>query len=875
MYVLGINCIYHESAACLLDNGRMVAAVEEERFTRRKHAKTPQLDNPDILPLQSMRHCLEQAGIDLTQVAYIGYSSDPDARDAAEAWDDDPNMMQFSSNIRGVPENLRTMGFAGEFRFIDHHTAHAASAFYASPFEEAAVLTVDGIGDGNTTAGYHGRGVRMDRIWQVPTPHSIGFLWELTSMFLGFGIYDATKIMGLSAYGDAKRFRSNIEQLIHTAPDGQFVVDEDKLKFWKLDYINQSGYFEGLEEVFGMKKRNKSEKLEQAHYDIAAALQDVTDEILLHIVNELHRLTGSKYLAVAGGVALNCVSNARIFNAGPFEDLYIQAAAHDAGTAIGCATEIWHNELGNTRGEPMHHAYVGPEFTDTQIEEALKRHGLNYRRCEFIEREVAELLQQSEIVGWMQGRMEIGPRALGNRSLLADPRHPNMRDILNQKVKHREFFRPFAPSVLLEEAGNWFQLGKPASADEFMLMAYPVQDDKRDKIPAVVHADGTCRIQSVRKDTNPRYHRLISEFQKLTGVPIVLNTSFNDSEPIVCSPDDAIDTFLKTNIDNLAMGDFLVRKVDNPPTKRLPKVLPSTLHKTFPDLPARLEQAVGLRRVTRFNGLLVTTDTLGYDAADQVLPIFPEQQFFVDELDAGRVEGANVLEIGIGCGVLSMTMAQNRARRVVALEVNPRAKLLAGFNIVLNGFDSVIELRDGDADVFHPVKGETFDFIIANPPFIPAPANSDFYTHSAAGVYGLEFLEKIFRGLDAHLAETGRAQIVTISPGDEHGPSLLTDLISRHLRGRTTVRVNQESGEFRHMIDWLRGQGALDAKAAKAMYRRAKKDGVTHSHLCMLHYDRAGKKEVVVEPAARVYDTWELAINGVQLMEETKEWRED
>ena len=868
MYVLGINSVYHESAACLLENGRLVGMVEEERFSRIKHAKTPQADNPDILPLHAIRYCCDLAGIDISQVDYIGYSSSPDNR--AKLAENQPfEMVEFEDNIRAVPNVLEMMGFRGEFRFIDHHLAHAASAFYASPFDDAAVLSVDGIGDATTTAGYHGHGTQLDEIWSVPSPHSIGFLWELMSMFLGFGIYDATKIMGLSAYGDSKRFREKLDQLIFTQDGGQFRVDTKATKFYKLDYIRQTGYFRGFEQLFGIKKRKRNEELEQVHYDLAAALQDVTDDVLLHIVKELQRLSGSKNLCLSGGVALNCVSNARTFNNGPYDDMYIQPAAHDAGTAIGCATYIWHQELGRERTTEMPHAYVGAEFTDAQIEESLKRHNLNYRKCENIEQEVAKLISESEIVGWLQGRMEAGPRALGNRSLLADPRHPNMRDILNEKVKHREFFRPFAPSVLIEEARNWFQIGKATSADEMMLMAYPAQEDKRQKIPAVIHADGTSRIQSVRSDSNPRYHRMISEFQKLTGVPIVLNTSFNDSEPIVCSPDDAIDTFLKTNIDNLAMGNYLIRKVDNKGAKRLPNDrLAPTMHKVFPEMASNLERAVGTRRVSRMNDLLVITDAISYGEPDQVLPLFPEQQFFIDEMPAERIEGASVLEVGIGSGILSMTMAKARAKKVTALEINPRAKILAGFNILMNGYEQKIEIRDGDDEVFRPVQGERFDFLLSNPPFMPASPEGGEYLHSSAGIYGLDFCEKLFKGMDQVLTEDGYAQFVTLAPGNEKdGPFLMNQMIDRYTRGKTVVKLARETSEFDYMGGWMLDLGTMDEQQVRTVLEKARKDGITHSYLCVIHYERSGKKGIEVETIDRDYPHWSIMAPGAVLWE--------
>jgi len=902
MYVLGINCVYHESAACLLENGRVVAAVEEERFNRIKHAKTPQLDNPDHLPLQAMNYCLEQAGIDLRHIDHIGYSSNPDAQENSGFFYDALQMQMFADNIRAVLHNLRIMGFTGELHFLDHHTTHAASAFFPSPFEQAAVLTVDGIGDGNTTAGYAGCGHRLTPVYDVPAPHSIGFLWELTSMFLGFGIYDATKIMGLSAYGDPARYEHAIRALIRARPKGQFRVAADELRFWELDYNRQTGHFEGLKRTFGLPNRHPEETLKQEHYDIAAALQRVTDDILLHVIRHLHEETQSPNLCLAGGVALNCVSNQRVFEEGPFERLFVQPAAHDAGTAVGAALSVWHDQLGNSSREPMLHAYLGPQYTAAQMEQAIARRGLTYRHCDNVERDVAERLSRGDIVGVLQGRMEIGPRALGNRSLLADPRNPRMRDVLNDKVKHREFFRPFAPSVLHEEARRWFHIGKDCTADEFMLMAYPVREEMRDRIPAVVHADGTSRIQTVRQDVNPRYHRFISEFQSLTGVPIVLNTSFNDSEPIVCSPDDALDTFLKTRIDHLAMGDFLVSKADNPdrmagalnmpsrstsdgplvvtafrrsgdpltrvttvsqtaresPQRVHPALRPTaTAQRTFPELQLRLEHLLGQHRISRLGDCDILSDRADATQPDAVLPLFHAHRFFLDEMPREAFRDARILDVETANGVLALSAVNVGAGHVVAVDSNPRAQLLAGFNILLNGFESAIELRSTHRDdLYHAVREERFDGIVSNPPFLPAatPPHND----------GLQAVEQILRGLDDHLTPDGFAQIMTPAPGDTTGPTVFTKLIQRHLSGQATVRFLPQSERFSDLIYALMHIGRIEAPAAKTIIRRAKTDGVSRCYLCVLHYRRRGNAGVTVAPAQGGYENWHHMLPGVQ-----------
>lgn len=569
MYVLGINSVFHESSACLLQDGAIIAVGEEERFNRKKHGKVTRCDNPDELPLHSIRYCLETAGIGLEEVAHIGYSTNPQKFESdftttenqeKYTWGTAERQAKFLSHLACVPQKLESMGFGGKFTWVNHHIAHAASAYYVSPFDEAAVLAIDGIGEATTAGFYHAKGNRLQLLQDVDYHASLGYLWELISLLLGFDVYDAAKIMGLAAYGNPKRFAAEFRKLVQLAPSGQFTMDKDALRFWMLNYYPLQYYCAGLEELFGVHKREYSDELLPIHQDIAAALQERTNEVVYHIVEHLHDVTGSTNLCLAGGVALNCVTNAYVFQRGPFANLYVQPASHDGGTSVGAAFYIWNHLLGNKARTQMHHAYWGPSFSNAEIEDALQERGLTYRISKCIELEVAQLISQENIVGFFQGRMEIGPRALGNRSLLADPRNRNMRSILNHKVKHREYFRPLAPSVLYEEACNWFEIEKQTSATEFMLMTYPVRPHVADKIPAVVHSDGSSRIQSVRSSVNPRYHKLISEFYKITDVPLVLNTSFNDSEPIVCSPSDALNTFMKTQIDYLAIGDFLVSK---------------------------------------------------------------------------------------------------------------------------------------------------------------------------------------------------------------------------------------------------------------------------------------------------------------------------
>ncbi len=562
--ILGINSTYHESAACLIEDGQLVAVVEEERFNRIKHAKSALIDNPHILPVEAINHCLKEAGITLKEVDYIAFSFNPAARlestdftEEVEAgdWGSESGEQLFYQKLQEVPQKLCEM--AGEditpkFNWVEHHISHAGSAFFVSPYEEAAVFIVDGIGEIESTTLYKGEGNKITLLDSIIYPHSLGFLWEKIAKFLGFSEYDAAKIMGLASYGNPQTYYEQFCSFVKVKSN-TFTIDADVVRFRVEDYTE-------LEKLFG-KKREREESLDARHADIAAALQQITEEALLKLSDFLYRETRSKNLCLAGGVALNCVANSVLHEYGHFDNIYIQPAANDAGTAIGAAYYIWHQILDNPRSYVMDSPYQGPEYSDEEIRAVLDHSGkLTYSYHDNIEAITAKLVTEGNIIGWFQGRMEIGPRALGNRTLVADPRNPKMRDILNIKVKHREYFRPFAPSVLSEKAAEWFRIPKETSSSDFMLFAYDVFETKRMLIPAVTHVDGTSRIQTVQKKLNPKYHKLISEFEKLTGVPIVLNTSFNDSEPIVCTPQDAVNTYLKTKIDYLVIGNFLVSK---------------------------------------------------------------------------------------------------------------------------------------------------------------------------------------------------------------------------------------------------------------------------------------------------------------------------
>jgi len=567
-YILGLNFAYHELSACLIKDGRLLSAVEEERFSRIKRGKKALVDNPDVIPVKAIEFCLEKAGIALGDVDYIGLSFLPDDRlknigsdlfFVDGDWGSEKGEKLFNERIKRVPAMLSELAgrdLTRKIMWIPHHVSHAASAFFVSPFKDAAILSIDGIGEFSSTWLGVGHAEKMECLKEISYPHSIGFLWEKMSKYLGFTEYDSSKVMGLAAYGDAERFYKHFQKIVTLQPDGEFTLDNEILRFRIDDFSH-------IEALFGIPHISSPADIRKDQEDIAASLQKITDDVVMHIVKFLKRKTKSMNICLAGGVALNCVSNGRIMTSRLFENIYVQPAANDAGTALGAAYHIWHDLLGKKRSFVLTHPYWGPQYSDAEIAAALKAAKVrNVRKVKNIGKEVAHRLAEGNIVGWFQGKMEWGPRALGSRSLLADPRRADMKMILNERIKRREPFRPFAPSILAEQASKWFVVPKKCKSisTECMVINFDVRKNKRLIVPAITHADGTSRVQLVNKRTNPLYHKMINEFYKLTKVPLVLNTSFNDNEPIVTSPSDAIKTFQRTKMDYLAIGPYLVSK---------------------------------------------------------------------------------------------------------------------------------------------------------------------------------------------------------------------------------------------------------------------------------------------------------------------------
>ncbi len=561
--ILGISCFYHDAAACLLRDGVIVAAAEEERFSRKKH-------DPGF-PAQAVAYCLEAGGIDAADLDYVVFYEKPLLKferivasyaatfprsrrmfvQAMQTWLGDK--LWTRSGIR------RALDFEGPILFGEHHLSHAASAYFPSPYADAAIVTADGIGEWASTTIGIGSGIDVELTHEIRFPHSLGLLYSAFTAYLGFEINEGEyKVMGMAAYGQPKHV-DRVRQLIQLAADGSF-----RLNMRYFAYHRGSHTFDrAFVELFGP-VRHPEAGLEERYADIAASIQVVTEDALLGIARRARELSGSSNLCMAGGVALNVLANTRVLHEAGFENVWVQPAAGDSGGCIGAATYLHHAVLRNEQRHPMRTAYLGPSFSNAEIRAFLEREGIAYTALTqaTIAPTVAHLLAENAVVGWFQGRMEFGPRALGARSILANPTSPSMKDTLNAKIKHREAFRPFAPSTLKEAAGTYFELDGRAPGDTespFMLLVARVRAEKQHLLPAITHVDGTARVQTVSREQNPLYYALIEEFGKLTGVPVVVNTSFNvRGEPIVCTPEQAFNSFAHTDMDYLVLGDALI-----------------------------------------------------------------------------------------------------------------------------------------------------------------------------------------------------------------------------------------------------------------------------------------------------------------------------
>jgi carbamoyltransferase len=582
MNILGINAYHGNASAALVCDGRLIAAVEEERFNRVKYAAG--------FPVAAIRYCLKEAGLTLADIDHVAVPRNPYARLATKLFyalrmpSFARERIRVISKFTGIPAALARAfdsdpaKIKATFHRVEHHQAHLASAYFVSPFEDAALLSADGLGDFASSMWGTGRGDRMHIDGAIAFPHSLGLYYSAVTQYLGFLKFgDEYKVMGLAAYGqpqyldafrDIVRFNSNggefgfrlgLDYFTHhkTGPEMSWAESDKTPVLGKM-------FSDAMAGKLGGAARLPEEPLEQRHCDLAASLQARLEEVYLGMLKKLAAQTNAKSVCLAGGVAFNCVANGKIFDATPFEQVYVHPAAGDGGLAIGAAYYVWHQLLRKPRSFVMEHAYWGPGYTPAEIRAAIQASPVSqggYTISELAEpelmRRTAGIIAEGKILGWYQGRAEWGPRALGNRSIVADPRRPEMKETLNRRIKHREIFRPFAPSILAEKTGEWFTKSYPSP---FMNLAYSVHAEKRDKIPAPTHVDGTGRLQTVTRAANPRYHALISEFARQTGVPVVLNTSFNDNEPIVCRPQEALDCFLRTQMDALVLGDILITR---------------------------------------------------------------------------------------------------------------------------------------------------------------------------------------------------------------------------------------------------------------------------------------------------------------------------
>jgi carbamoyltransferase len=590
--ILGISAFYHDSAACLVRDGRIIAAAQEERFTRKKHDYR--------FPASAARYCLEEAGIGADGLEAVVFYDKPFQKfDRLLETYVSYAPAGIASFLKAMPLWLKQklhipeivakeIGFKGKVLFTEHHQSHAASAFFPSPYESAAIMTIDGVGEWSTTTLGVGEGNALRLIQEIRFPHSLGLLYSAFTYYTGFRVNSGEyKVMGLAPYGDPKYVDAILSHIIDLREDGSFRLDQR--------YFN---YCSGLtmtsrrfHKLLGGPPRKPESPVTQREMDLARSIQVVTEEVMLRMARHLHETTGEKNLCLAGGVALNCVGNGRILRESPFQNLWIQPAAGDAGGALGAALQVWHQyfdqpRVVGDRGDSQSGSYLGPKFSNDEIGAYLRKSGAPATMLSDDDElctHVAELIEEGKVVGWFQGRMEFGPRALGARSILGDPRNREMQTTMNLKIKYRESFRPFAPCVLRERVSEWFE---HSTDSPYMLLVAPVHADRcralteedktkqglerlkviRSEVPAITHVDNSARVQTVHEETNPRFARLLRAWEKRTGCPVLINTSFNvRGEPIVCSPEDAYRCFLRTEMDVLVLGNHVLRKEDQAP----------------------------------------------------------------------------------------------------------------------------------------------------------------------------------------------------------------------------------------------------------------------------------------------------------------------
>jgi len=564
-YILGISCYYHDSAAVLLKDGEVIFAAQEERYTRIKQ--------DDDLPVNAVKHALAIAGITIDQIDAIGFYEKPLLKffdrllpTYMKVWPRGLRsyhmaMQEWMHKKLWIPTNIqKKLKYKGPIYFIPHHESHAASSYFVSGFPHATVVTVDGVGEWATTTIGEGRGTTLQLKKEIHFPHSLGLLYSALTYYIGFKVNSAEyKVMGLAPYGEPK-YMDQMRELIDLKEDGSFALN---MKYFHYEHgLRMTG--PEIETLFGQPTRTPESPLTQFHKDVARSLQEILNEAMLKIVKHAKELCPSDYLCLAGGVALNCVANGKILQSGLFKDIFIQPASGDAGGALGVALAIWHRIFKGGPVKRMEHVFLGNEYSNQEIEEILRKENIPYEHMDdaSLINAVSYLLSGENVIGWFQGKMEFGPRSLGNRSIIADARNKENWQKVNLKIKFRESFRPFAPTILEERLSDYFALDRESP---YMLIVADTLPAKREEIPAVTHVDGSARIQTIRRDQNPKYYDLIKAFEKRTGCPVIINTSFNvRGEPIVESPKDALNCFLNTHMDYLVLGNFLIRKMDMP-----------------------------------------------------------------------------------------------------------------------------------------------------------------------------------------------------------------------------------------------------------------------------------------------------------------------
>ncbi|MBS3093470.1 carbamoyltransferase [Candidatus Pacearchaeota archaeon] len=572
MYILGISCFYHDASAALLKDGKVVAAAQEERFTRKKH---------DIsFPKNAIEFCLKNKNITIDQIDYIGFYEKPLLKFERVLYQHlEVFPRSFKTFVKNLPswfnEKLRILkfikklGYKKSVFFVHHHMAHTAGSFLISPFEKAAILTIDGVGEWTTTAYGYGNKNEIVLSKEIQFPHSLGLLYSTITAYLGFSVNNSEyKVMGLAPYGNmnpaTNQYYQKFKHLIDIKEDGSYCLD---MRYFSYHYANKMPS-QRLSYLLEGKIRKPQEEVTQRHKDLAAALQLIVEEVIMKILNHLYKETKSENLVLSGGVALNSVCNGKILKNTPFKKIWIQPDPGDGGTSLGAAQYVYNTILGNKRNFVLENAYLGPEYPDEEIKAFLDENKIQYisfKSSQDLIKKTVQMIYENKVVGWFQGKMEWGPRALGARSILANPCNPKAKELLNEKVKHREKFRPFAPVVCREDALDYFEGDKPIPLPtDFMLMVYPIKKKWHSTIPSVTHVDGSGRLQTIDKKQNPLYYSLIKEFGRLSKIPILINTSFNiRGEPIVCSPYDAYKCMMGTEIDYLVMGKYLIKRQDN------------------------------------------------------------------------------------------------------------------------------------------------------------------------------------------------------------------------------------------------------------------------------------------------------------------------